>query len=190
MSGRKRPRGESSGCPPAKREVNKRTVDKWLAEYDRELNTSVWLRYELADCDRVVALKCAVCTRFRTKLESMHNYNLAFIDGTSNVRTFTFKEHARTEIHNRAMCLFKKAQFNSVLDYAPIATALTNLPMDDRSKQQVKRKFEVSYVIAREKLAFTKMKALCSLEERHGVDLGPGYRNDHACATFVEYNCP
>ena len=187
MSGRKRPRGESSGCPPTKREVNKRTVDKWLAEYDRELNTSVWLRYELADRDRVVALKCAVCTRFRTKLESMRNYNPAFIDGTSNVRTSTFKEHARTEIHNRAMCLFKKAQSNSVLDYAPIARALTNLPMDDRSKQQVKRKFEVSYVIAREKLAFTKMKALCSLEERHGVDLGPGYRNDHACATFVEY---
>ena len=81
------------------------------------------------------------------------------------------------------MCLFKKAQSIRV---RPITKVLTNLPMDKRSKQQVKRKFEVLYVIAREKLAFTKMKALCSLEEQHGVDLGPGYRNEHPCATFVE----
>ena len=31
------------------------------------------------------------------------------------------------------------------------------------------------------------MKPLCDLEERHGVSLGPGYCNDHACATFVKY---
>jgi len=31
------------------------------------------------------------------------------------------------------------------------------------------------------------MKALCELEERHGIDLGPAYTNDHACATFVEF---
>ena len=165
MSWRKWPRGELSGCPPTKREVNKGTVDKWPAEYDRELNTSVWLTYELADCDYVAALKCAVCTWFRTKLESMCNNHPAFIDSTCNVRTSTFKEHARTEIHNCAICLFKKAQSNSMLDYHLIARALMYLPMDKRSKQQVKRKFEVSNVIAREKLAFTKMKALCSLEE-------------------------
>ena len=59
--------------------------------------------------------------------------------------------------------------------------------MDERSKQRTKWKFDISYVIAKEKLAFTKMKALCSLEEGHGVDLGPGYRNDHACCTFIKY---
>ena len=31
------------------------------------------------------------------------------------------------------------------------------------------------------------MKSLCELEERHGVDLGPAYINDHACAAFVEF---
>lgn len=31
----------------------------------------------------------------------------------------------------------------------------------------------------------TKMKAICQLEEKHGVDLGNGYKNDHACATFT-----
>ena len=192
MSGRKRPRAvsvdktPSSSVPLVKRGVNKCTADKWLAEYDKELNTSVWLKYELADRDHVVAQKCAVCTQFKTRLESMRNYRSAFIHGTTNVRTSTFKEHATTDMHTRAMSLFKKQQSSSVLEYAPIARALTNLPMDERSKQRTKRKFEVSYMIAKEKFALTKMQPLCNLEEKHG-DLGPGYRNDHACATFIEY---
>ena len=36
-------------------------------------------------------------------------------------------------------------------------------------------------------MAFTKMKAICELEERHGVDLGTAYKNNQAWATFVEY---
>ena len=31
------------------------------------------------------------------------------------------------------------------------------------------------------------MSALCQLEEKHGVDLGAGYKNNQACATFVDY---
>ena len=31
------------------------------------------------------------------------------------------------------------------------------------------------------------MKSICELEEQHGVDIGPAYRNDHACSNFVEY---
>ena len=31
------------------------------------------------------------------------------------------------------------------------------------------------------------MDPLCELEERQGVDLGRGYKNDQACTTFVEY---
>ena len=42
-------------------------------------------------------------------------------------------------------------------------------------------------MIAKEKMAFTKMKPICEFEERHGVNLGAGYKNDHACATFVEF---
>ena len=47
-------------------------------------------------------------------------------------------------------------------------------------------KFEIAYVICKENMAFMKMAPLCALEERHGVDLGSGYKNDQACAEFVE----
>ena len=36
-------------------------------------------------------------------------------------------------------------------------------------------------------MAFSKIAALCELQERHGVDLGSGYKNEKACAMFVDY---
>ena len=47
--------------------------------------------------------------------------------------------------------------------------------------------FDVAYFIAKEMLVFTKMRPMCDLLEQHGVDLGTGYKNNHACATFVKY---
>ena len=41
--------------------------------------------------------------------------------------------------------------------------------------------------MAKEGIAFNKMISLCQLEERHGVDLEQGYKNDLACSTFVDY---
>ena len=58
--------------------------------------------------------------------------------------------------------------------------------MDKATLDQTKKKFDTAYLIA-EKFAFTKMKPLCELKERHGVSLGTMYRNNHACATFTEF---
>ena len=144
MSGRKRTRAaeaEPSGLPAAKkRGVTLKTAEKWVVEYDRELNTTVWLKFDVADRDRVVALKCAVCTQFRAKLEGMRNYRSSLIYESTNVKTSTFKEHAVTDMHARAMALYKKEQSTSMYEYAPIARALTNIPMDDGSREKLRRK--------------------------------------------------
>ena len=50
-----------------------------------------------------------------------------------------------------------------------------------------KRKFDIAYFIAKEHLAFAKMGPLCELQERHGIDLGTGYKNQKACATFIDF---
>ena len=68
-------------------------------------------------------------------------------------------------------------------DVAQIARALSTLDQDTASK--LKRKFEIAYLICKEGLAFTKMSALCEYEEKH--DLGAGYKNNRACAVFVDY---
>ena len=50
----------------------------------------------------------------------------------------------------------------------------------------MKRKFEIAYLKAKEKIPFKKIKSLWDLEEQHGVDIGGSYCNNHACATFVQ----
>ena len=73
----------------------------------------------------------------------------------------------------------------NVYEYAPIAKALHTL--DDAAASRTKRKFDIAYLIAKENMSFAKMAPLCHLEERHGVDLGHGYKNELACATFIDY---
>ena len=98
----------ASGPPTKKRAVSKHTAEKWVKEFDKMLNTSVWLRFEV-DHDHVVSLSCAVCSQFQSKLVGMRNYHASFIDGMSNVKTSSFKEHASTDMHVRAMHLLRSS---------------------------------------------------------------------------------
>ena len=172
-----------------KRKINRRTVEKWITENDKTLDTTLWLKFEVASGDRehVSKLKCSVCKQFKDRLISMRNYNPAFVEGTANTRTSAFKEHACTEMHKRAMALYKKQHSSNICEYAPIAKALLIPSMDELTRARLKRKFDFAYLIAKEKMSFKKMKLLCDLEERHGVGIGGSYRNDHACATFVKF---
>ena len=134
------PPTSSLSSPVAKkRAVHRRTVEKWITENDRAMNTATWLKFEMADRDHVAVLKCVVCSQFNAKLESMRNYRPAFIDGTSNVRTSTFKEHAYTDMHCRAMILFKKERAANPCDYAPIAKALAETSTDAATAESLKR---------------------------------------------------
>ena len=113
------------------------------------------------------------------KIRGSRNFSPA---GSANLKTLSIKDHAKTDMHARAMLLLKREQSTNVCDYSPIARSLFG--MDQEAEAKIKRKFEVAYVIAKQNIAF---KPLCLLEEKHGVDLGEGYRSDVACATFVDY---
>ena len=95
----------TSDSPAKKHSVQKKTVEKWIMESNKNLNTSVWLKFETAaeDCHHVATLKCTVCSRFWERLQPVKNYRLAFIEGTSNIRTSSFKDHAETDMHKQAM---------------------------------------------------------------------------------------
>ena len=117
MAGRKRSVNvdEALLTPDAKRRaVSVKTVEKWISENEKDLSTATWLVFERTDGDRyhVARLKCSVCTRFKRQLEGMRNYNPAFIDGSTNVKTSSFKDHASTEMHKKAMDLHKKSESN------------------------------------------------------------------------------
>ena len=92
------------------------------------------------------------------------------------------------EMHKHAMMVYKKQHSTNVWEYVPIAKAILQPSMDEATRQNLKRKFEISFKImmVKENLAFKKMKPLCDMEERHGVEIGVSYRNDHGCASFVD----
>ncbi len=171
--------------PRKKRLVTTTTVEKWIAESDKTLNTISWLQYEIADRSYVFSLKCSKCAQFSSQLEGVRNFSRAFIEGSLNLRASAFKDHSRSDMHKRAMHLFKKSQSKSIVEYSPIARAFSSL--DSSTEEKIKRKFDIAYCLCKENLSFSKMASLCDLEIRHGVDLGTGYKNNQACATFVHY---
>ena len=99
----------SSSVSHKKRAVPRATVEKWIVEHDRELDTSLWLKFDMADREHVALLKCSLCSRFSDKLESMRNFRPAFIDGTANIRVSTVKDHAATDMHARCYAFVQEA---------------------------------------------------------------------------------
>ena len=104
-SGKRKPSTADAGAPLGKkpRGVKTTTCDKWIAEYDRELSTSVWLSYERSPSDRSVVdnLKCKMCSRFVDKIRSSKSFSDSFVVGSGNLKTSAFKDHAASEMHRR-----------------------------------------------------------------------------------------
>ena len=92
-------------------------------------STATWLVFKCTNGDRyhVARLKCFVCMRFKSQLEGMRNYNLAFIDGLTHVKTSRFKGHASTEMHKIAMDLHRKSESDYNIQATPIAKGLHHI---------------------------------------------------------------
>ena len=54
-------------------------------------------------------------------------------------------------------------------------------------REQIKRKLDISFVLAKEHISFLKCPAIHDLEERHGVDLGTTYKKRDTVRNFVHY---
>ena len=81
----------------------------------------MWLAFNTSALDRTVvtSLKCSVCIRVEEKLRG-RNFNPAFIVDSTNL-------HADTDMHAHTMLLYKKSLSSSIVDYSPIAKALSTL---------------------------------------------------------------
>ena len=137
-------------------------------------------------------LKCSVCTRFRSRIMHRRNFSDRWIVGADSVRTSNIRDHAHSEQHDHAMSLLKqesaKAEGKSCYSYAPIAMALSTLP--DGEKERLWKKFDIAYLVAREKLSFRKYPAICELEAKHGVDLGTNYRTQTEVRSYTTLRKP
>jgi len=141
-----------------KRQISVLTFEKWQQKYDREHKSLSWLKCEIDKMDKnvVVFLYCSACREFQSKICSMKNYSSVWINGSDNQQTSNLLDHTTSEQHKRAMAELRTAQARAsktpVVQYAPIARALSMLSDVDRARMQ--NKFDVSYHMAKEGIAF------------------------------------
>ena len=94
--------------PRQKRGLSVSTVEKWILDYDKTLNTSTWLGYDKTGRNQVARLKCKVCQRFVDKIRGSRNFSTAFIDGSENLQTTSFKDHAKPTCAKGRWYIWKK----------------------------------------------------------------------------------
>lgn len=174
-----------------KRQIAVVTFQKWQQKYDSEHHTLSWLKCDTDKTDKshVSLLWCSVCREYRDNICSMKNYSNVWVSGSDNHRTSNVLDHATSEQHKNAMGRLRTAQAKArnepVVQYAPIARSLSMLSEVDRTR--MRRKFDISFVMAREGIAFEKFLPLCELESRHDVELGHAYKTAPSAKLFTYY---
>ena len=61
------------------------------------------------------------------------------------------------------------------------------MKLDAQSQECLRRKFDLSFTMAKERIPFTKYSPLYQLESRHSVDMGTTYNNDVSCKNFTHF---
>ena len=102
------------------------------------------------------------------------------------MRTSNIRDHARSDHHIHAMAIHCKMAGGSSTSSEPtIVSILQEIPEDTKSK--LRKKFDIAYIVATQKLVDSKYPAICELEKRHGVNIGSTYLNSNACKTFCKF---
>ena len=105
---------------------------------------ATWLNNDKADRYHVLRLKCTFCTKFVDTMGGSRNFSSAFIEDSTNLRTSSFKEHAKSDMHKSATLLLKCEQSTNVCDYAPIARVLCRI--EEVAEAKIRRKFDIAYL--------------------------------------------
>ena len=182
-SGKRGHEGPTTSSKKQKRQVTVATFEKWKSQYELQYKTLSWLKCDIDTDDKtlVSSLWCQACRKHERSITGMKNFSRAWVVGSSNQRTRNIVDHAKSEQHRSAMSLISteaaKASNLPITSYSPIAHCL--LIIDDTTRLRLKKKFDISYLLAKEGMPFRKYPVIHSLEERHGVDLqNPGVCKD------------
>ena len=80
---------------------------------------------------------CKVCKLYKYELPGIHNYHPAFVEGTNFVRASSFKDHAVTDMHKRAMALFFFWNSTTNGTESPIVPSLLRPSIDPTTQDQL-----------------------------------------------------
>ena len=120
----------------------------------------------------------------------MKGFQKSWITGCRNYKLSAPREHCDGLPHRTALSYYfkeKNREYVEEREAKQLPLSASFLAGDQRTTEQVKKKFEVAYFVAKEEMAFKKYPSILKLEEMHGVDIGNAYRNDISCGDFVDY---
>ena len=156
----------------------------------------VWLEVNIdpANKTNVSTLACKICKRFEDQINSIKNFNEAWVqDGSKRLLLHAAIEHAAGEPHKKAYYLHLKEQGLSIRQRSEVSNPNSGSMLHglDVLKQMIlkktKKKFETMYFVVKEELPITKFSKILELEERHGVELGNAYHNSMSGSIMIDF---
>ncbi len=118
------------------------TFKQWKSTYEREYQTLTWLRCKTDDLfpSLVDTLTCSVCQKFESHIQSLKNFSVAWITGSSNHRASNIIDHGKNEQHKTAMNLEKieraKANKQDMSSYSALARSFKRIDEATREKYE------------------------------------------------------
>jgi hypothetical protein len=175
------------------------TVERWINEDLAKDNASIWLHYDASQQGHVVKLYCKLCQKYKQQLSVMKDFSNAWVIGSQNFKLSNAKDHANTNCHIRAFRLHANELRTGTGESLQMPKKLMPEPkqptvvegfakMSQLKQEQMKKKFELAYFVAKKELPFTMYEELVTLEKHHGVDIGDAYINRIECTEFIDYH--
>ena len=144
-----------------KQKVGYPTFQDWKRDFDYEFKTLSWLECEtkVEEGTRVVTqLKCSVCMKVCSRIDSVQNFCHRWIIGAELIRTSNIRDHTQSEQHVHAMSLLNRelqqvqGKSSSAIACAPIVIVLNSLSTDENICLQFK--FDMTYIFYCKREAF------------------------------------
>uniref|UniRef100_A0A6Q2YYZ8 DUF4371 domain-containing protein n=1 Tax=Esox lucius TaxID=8010 RepID=A0A6Q2YYZ8_ESOLU len=101
--------------------------------------------------------------------------------GGSSIRAMRkmIYKHRDSLAHQKALCIEKQREKEVLPNMAATVTASLF--------EETANALRTAYFVAKERLAFTKMSCLVSLQETNGAKMGQLNRSEHACINMIEH---
>ena len=119
----------------------------------------------------------------------MRSFSTACITGSSNCKVNNIIDHATSKVHIVAMAQKRANKIRASRGCAALPSEIGRClsTLDDVTKAQMEKKFDLCFVMAKEDIPFAKYPALLDLEQRHAVDVGHAYHTTNSAKQFTTY---
>ena len=168
-SGLKRKKAESE-TPTTAKTKSRKFLPHWKDDFP-------WIVYD----DEKGVILCKYCQQFGATTTGKSD----FVTSCKTFKPETMKKHNQSFTHIRSCDSFMAKQ--KAVEDRPIMKSFvkTSNKSDEEQRNDVAKKMNTAYFVAKEELPFTKFPKLLDLQRKNGLQIGETYSTDKKCAEMV-----